>query len=68
MTIHSGEAQLTAGNRRTTIGSRAHNGITTDRRETTFEGYFIEKRAIVGTMRIGLTSADMHIPEMLTDG
>jgi hypothetical protein len=24
----------------------------------------IEKRAIVETMRIGLTSADMHIPEM----
>jgi hypothetical protein len=32
------------------------------------EGYFIEKRAIVDTMRIGLTSADMHIPEMLGDG
>jgi hypothetical protein len=32
------------------------------------EGYFIEKSAIVETMRIGLTSADMPIAEMLGDG
>jgi len=32
------------------------------------EGYFIEERAIVETMRIGLTSADMPIPEMHGDG
>jgi hypothetical protein len=32
------------------------------------EGYFIQKRAIVETMRIGPTSADMPIPEMHGDG
>jgi hypothetical protein len=29
------------------------------------DGYFMEERAIVETMRIGLTSADMPIAEML---
>jgi len=32
------------------------------------EGYFIEGRANVETMRIGLTSAYMPIPEMHGDG
>jgi hypothetical protein len=34
----------------------------------TLESYFSRKRAIVETMRIGLTSADMPIPEMRGDG
>jgi hypothetical protein len=32
------------------------------------EGHFIEERAIVETIKIGLTSADMPIPEMHGDG
>ena len=32
------------------------------------EGHFIEERAIIETMRIGLTSANMPIPEMHGDG
>jgi len=32
------------------------------------EGYDMENSAIIETMRIGLTSADMPITEMLGDG
>jgi len=32
------------------------------------EGYLMRKRAFIETMRIGLTSANMPIPEMLEDG
>jgi hypothetical protein len=32
------------------------------------EGYFIETRGIVETMKIGPMSADMPIPEMHGDG
>jgi len=37
-------------------------------RENDVGKLLIEKRAIVETMRIGLTSADMPIPEMHGDG
>jgi len=40
------------------------NAITPDRREMTFESYLSRKRAIVETIRIGRTSADMHVLEM----
>jgi hypothetical protein len=32
------------------------------------EGYLLTKRAIIETMRIGLSSADITIPVMLGDG
>jgi hypothetical protein len=32
------------------------------------DGYLSRKRAIIEAMRIGLTSADMLIPEMHRDG
>jgi len=37
-------------------------------RENDVGKVLIEKRAVIETMRIGLTSADMHIPEMHEDG
>jgi len=38
------------------------------RHDSPAEGYFVEKRATFENMRIGLTSADMPIPEIHGDG
>jgi hypothetical protein len=48
--------------------ARARDNVPDTRDDDPAEGYFIKERAIVETMGIGVTSADMPIPEMLGDG
>jgi hypothetical protein len=50
------------------LEARARDNVPDTRDDGPAERYFIKERAIVETMGIGLTSADMTIPEMLGDG
>jgi len=69
MTIHSGETHLEEPyTYKLQLEARARYNVPDTRKDSPAESYFIEKRAIVERMGIGLTSADMPIPEMLGDG
>jgi hypothetical protein len=47
------------------LESRKQDNVPDTRDDGAAEGYVIEKGDIIEIMRIGLTSADIHITEML---
>ena len=69
MTIHCGETHLVAPYTYTLqLEDWEIYNVPHMRSQSFAESYFIEKRAIVQCMGIGLTSADMPIMKMLGDG
>jgi len=69
MTIHSGEAHLEEPyTYKLQLEARARDNVPDTRDNSPAEGYISRNRAIVETMGIGLTSANMPIPAMLGDG